>query len=302
MSPVEQLPRISVITPCLNQGRFLRQCIDSILDQNYPELEIMIFDGGSTDESLSIIEEYAGSISYWVSEPDNGQSDAINKGFRRASGEIVTWLNADDFYLPSALERVAEAYYADQSAPFFFGDGLRVDESGSVLSKYCPNDKLVFNRQALLLGLNYILQPATFINRRALERIGYLDAELVYGMDSDLWIRLSKIGLPRPIEAKLAASREYASTKSASGSFARAEELRQIAERHSGASITPGVLCYYLDTLYRFAKQNGSIFHPSYLSEVTRFWKRTAELFELFDTEPNGFPRGPGMNHDPFKT
>lgn len=292
MSHDKHLPRISIITPSLNQGRYLRQCIDSILLQDYQNFELLIIDGGSTDESVPIIKEYEGQISYWVSEPDNGQSHAINKGFRKSSGELVAWLNADDYYLPCAFGRVVDAHRADPFAPFYFGDGLRVDETGAIISNFFPNEQLTFNRQALVMGLNYILQPSTFINRRSLEQIGYLDVGLHYGMDSDLWMRLSKIGAPRAIMAVLAATREYATTKTASGSFARIEELRQIAEKHSGLPITPGVLCYFLDTLHRFAQEHEDVFPSPYLTDVILFWQRTAELLGYFNTEPNGFPRG----------
>ena len=290
MSQEKQLPKISIITPSLNQGRYLRQCIESILMQDYPHLEYIIIDGGSEDESLSIIKEYEGNIDHWISEADKGQSDAINKGLKKASGDLVAWLNADAYYLPYALDRVADAYRADQSAPFYFGDGLRVDESGATISKFFPNDTLHFSRLALLMGLNYILQPSTFINRRSLEQVGYLDAELNYGMDSDLWLRLSESGTPQAIEDILAATREYATTKIASGSFDRIEELRQIAEKHSGLPITPGMVYYYMDVLYRFVQQHNDVFPSHYLKDITRFWEKTSYLLQDFNADPAGFP------------
>lgn len=290
MSQSLNLPCISVIIPSLNQGKYLRQCIDSILSQNYPKLELIIFDGGSKDDSISIIQKYNSKISYWISEPDSGQSDAINKGFQRASGELIAWLNADDYYLPGALEHVANVYHLNPLAPFYFGDGLRVDELGQVISKFFPSDTLFFDRQALIMGLNYILQPSTFINRDSLQRVGYLDVELHYGMDSDLWMRLSSVGSPQAINTVLSATREYAETKTALGSFARVEELRKISMRHSGLAITPGVTCYLLDTLYRFAQQNETVFPASYLKDISIFWQKTSALFKLFNARPDGFP------------
>ncbi len=291
MSQDTLLPRISVITPSLNQGRFLRQCIESVLSQNYRNLEYFIIDGGSTDESLSIIQEYDRAISYWVSEPDSGQSDAINKGFRRASGEIVAWLNADDYYLDGVFERVIDVYKDDQVAPFYFGDGLRVDEGGAVIKNFFPPGKTTFDRQALVLGLNYILQPSVFINRRSLEQAGYLDVQLHYGMDSDLWMRLSNIGMPRVVSAALSATREYAMTKTAEGSFERVEELRKISMKHSGLPITPGVLCYLFDVLHRTAQQHENVFPPFYLTHVVQLWEKTQKLFDIFNARPDGFPR-----------
>src|SRR6185295_3019851 len=125
------------------------------------------------------------------------------------------WLNADDFYLPGAFEAVAEMYHVHPDAPFYFGDGLRVDEAGNPQRGFFPDGRVSFSRDALIYGLNYILQPATFINRRALMEVGYLDTDLHYGMDTDLWIRLSGIGSPSAIPRQLAATREYHETKTA---------------------------------------------------------------------------------------
>jgi len=284
-------PRISVITPSLNQGRYLRQCIESVLSQGYKDLELLVIDGGSKDESVAVIREYAKAITYWVSEPDRGQSDAINKGFARATGDLVAWLNADDFYLPGAFERVADAYAADPQAPFYFGDGLRVDEAGTAMSNFFPTQALRFDRRALVMGLNYILQPSTFINRRILQQVGYLDEGLHYGMDSDLWMRLSGVGEPRIIASALSATREYGTTKTASGSFGRVEELRQISMKHSGLPMTPGVICYLLDTLLKLVQQEPGVFPASYVEDVVRFWTRTQKLLEPYDAFPDGFPR-----------
>jgi glycosyltransferase involved in cell wall biosynthesis len=284
-------PKISVIIPSLNQGIYLKQCIESILVQQYSELELIIIDGKSVDQSIETIRKYDAHISFWVSEHDNGQSDAINKGFNQATGDIVAWLNADDYYLPQALDQVKKAYQARPSAPFYFGDGLRVDRFGKTIAKFFPTDRVVFNRQALVMGLNYILQPATFINREALEKVGYLDTDLHYGMDSDLWMRLSILGTPEAIQTALAASREYETTKTATGSFARVEELRKISSNHSGLSITPGVVCYFLDTLYKFVLENEAIFPKSYSKDLLEFWQKTSSSFVFFGARPDGFPQ-----------
>ena len=280
-----------MVVPSLNQGRYLRQCLESIVSQGYGNLELLVIDGGSTDESLSVIREYKRAIKYWTSKRDRGQSDAINKGFARATGELVAWLNADDFYLPEAFARVAEAYAADPAAPFYFGDGVRVDEAGTVMSNFFPPGTLRFDRQALVMGLNYILQPSTFINRRFLEQVGYLDAGLRYGMDSDIWMRLSSVGAPRAIASVLSASREYGATKTATGSFGRIEELRQISMKHSGLPMTPGVLCYFFHTLRRLAQEEQGVFPDSYVEDVDYLWHQTQKLLEPFNTGRDGFPR-----------
>jgi glycosyltransferase involved in cell wall biosynthesis len=283
-------PRISIITPSYNQAKYLEQCIRSVLEQNYPHIEYMIIDGGSSDESQGIIHKYADKLAFWVSEPDRGQSDALNKGFRRASGDLVAWLNADDFYLPNALESAAEAYLRDPNASFYFGNGWRVDENGDYKSDYFPHDGVTFNRKALIHALNFILQPATFIRRAALEQAGYLDSQLHYALDTDLWIRLSALADPVPVQAFLAASREYAQAKSSKGSFERLEELRRVAEKHSGLPVTPGYLCYFLDTLHRFTRQHEEIYPPAYRKDLETFWAATAQMMQAYGVRPDGVP------------
>lgn len=291
MRPVSSAaPKISIVTPSYNQGIFLETCIKSVLSQNYPNLEYIIIDGGSQDNSPALLQQYQPQLTYWVSEPDQGQSDAINKGLSHASGDLVAWLNADDFYLPGALAEVAQAYQVQPDAPFYFGNGLRVDEQGQPKRVYFGPNSLRFNLEALRLGLNYILQPATFISRPALQQIGGLAVNLHYGMDTDLWLRLAHLGQPVIIPAQLAASREYTQTKTASGSFARIEELRQIAQQHSGQPITPGIICYFLDTLNRQAQEQPQLFPPAYRRHILRFWTETSLLMDRFGAGPDGFP------------
>lgn len=288
----KELPKISVVTPSLNQGRFLEECITSVIKQDYPDFEYIIIDGGSTDDSLDIIAEYKQYIAYSVSEPDNGQSGAISKGFRKAKGELVAWLNSDDYYLPGAFRKVAEAYGRNPEASFYFGNGLRVDSGGMKKSRFFESETVNLNRDALLYCLNYILQPATFINASCLKKIDFLDEDLHYGMDTDLWLRLSKEKMPAFVPEILAASREYGDTKTSTGSFQRIEELRQIAARHTGQPMTPGILLYFLDTLRGFIVQEESPFPQRFNLEVDLFSRQVADLMRDFDINCMGFPYG----------
>jgi glycosyltransferase involved in cell wall biosynthesis len=284
------VPRITVVTPTYNGGELLEDCIVSVLEQGYPNLEYIVIDGGSTDASLDILRRYDGRLAYWTSEPDRGQADALNKGFLRATGELVCWLNADDFFYPGALAAAAEAYQGDPDAPFYFGNGYRVDRSGRKLTEFFPDGHVHFRREAIVFGLNCVLQPSTFIRRTALEQVDLLDADLHYGFDTDLWIRLSALGRPHPIRKHLAASREYGKTKTSTGSFARAEELRRIAERHADVAATPGSIAYYLDTLHRLAVSRPDVFPAEYLASIEAFWSDSARLFDRFGARPDGFP------------
>ncbi|MBE9572013.1 MAG: glycosyltransferase [Proteobacteria bacterium] len=292
MNMKKDLPKISVVTPSFNQGQFLEKCIKSVIKQDYPDFEYIIIDGGSTDNSLDIIAEYRQYLAYSVSEPDNGQSSAINKGFKKAKGELVVWLNSDDYYLPGAFRKVAEAYGRNPEASFYFGNGLRVDSKGMKKSRFFESETVNFNRDALLYCLNYILQPATFINASYLKKIGFLDEGLDYGMDTDLWLRLSKEKMPAFIPETLAASREYGDTKTSTGSFQRIEELRQIAERHTGQPMTPGILLYFLDTLRGFIVREESPFPQRFNLEVDLFSRQVSHIMRDFDINCIGFPYG----------
>ena len=284
------LPKISVITPSFNQGNFLEQCIKSVIGQNYHRLEYIIVDGGSTDSSLKIIKKYSAHISSYMSEPDKGQSDAINKGLKMATGNIVAWLNSDDLYLPDALHIVAKYYIDNPKASFYFGDGYRADIHGNPKSRFFPEKPISFDWNLFALGLNYVLQPSAFMNRMFLDQAGYLDVSLKYGMDSDIWLRLSKLSEPVFIPALLSSSREYVSTKTSTGAFERIEELRKIAEKHTGYKITPGVLHYFLGTLCEYCQANPRLYPSGYLEAVHRLWAETRQLFTTLGGRNDGFP------------
>jgi len=290
LSAKENTPKLSVVTPSFNQGRFLEECIDSVLSQGYPKLEYLIIDGGSTDNSVEIIKKYDKYLTYWISKKDNGQADAINKGFRKATGVIVSWLNSDDFLLPMALKNIAESYIKNPRAPFHYGNGYRGDINGNKISRYFEKGTVCFNYKAMLLGLNYILQPSAFIRRSSLINICYLNTSLHYGMDSDLWLNLAKTGDPQPIADCLSVSREYGETKTSMGSFARVEELRLIAEKHSDHPLTPGTLLYFLDTLFSFVKDGDSAFPPEFTEDIEEFWRRSSKILLTIGAGEDGIP------------
>lgn len=181
------LPRVTIITPSFNQGIYLEKTICSVFEQDYPNLEYIIVDGASTDGSLEIIRKYADRLTWWVSEKDNGQSDAINKGLARASGEIVAWLNSDDFYLPGAVKSAVKALQEHPDWGLVYGDMLAVDGEGTLLNiqrfgNWNLDDLMCFR----ILG-----QPSVFLRKSVLDRAGVLDVRFHYLLDHHLWIRMA---------------------------------------------------------------------------------------------------------------
>ncbi len=179
-------PRITVVTPSFNQGHLIEETINSVLDQNYPALEYIVIDGGSSDATLEVIKKYEHKIAYWTSAPDGGQSEAINKGLRRATGDIVTWLNSDDLFLPGTLQRIP-GLFAEYDAALIhgktvlFGDGIKEQIKGA-------DEKDLDVRY--LAGMPFP-QPSSFFKRSALLEQGFLDESLHYGMDYDLFARIA---------------------------------------------------------------------------------------------------------------
>lgn len=181
---------MTIVTPSYNQGQYIEETIRSVLLQGYPDLEYIIIDGGSSDGTIGIIQKYARWLSYWVSEPDKGQSDAINKGFARSTGEILAWLNSDDTYLPSALTQAALAFQTYSEAAVVHGKSQACDEKGVPLYHLGRH----FNMKLMLTEANQIAQPSAFIRRRYAERAGPLNITYHYSMDLDYWLRLSLLG------------------------------------------------------------------------------------------------------------
>jgi len=155
-----QLPRITVVVPCLDQGAYLPQALDSIFTQEYPHTEVLLLDGGSSDETVALVEQrYGRQLSFWRSRPDAGQTSAIHEGFARATGDLVAWLNADDFYLNDSLWVVARAYGQHPACGLFVGNGLRLIENEGRMLPFGPRH-VAIDGAALVSGVDYILQPS----------------------------------------------------------------------------------------------------------------------------------------------
>jgi glycosyltransferase involved in cell wall biosynthesis len=226
---VSALPRITVITPSFNHARFLPQCIDSVLDQRYANLQYLVMDGGSTDGTLDILRGYRDRI-VWKSERDHGQADAVNKGLRAADGEIIGWLNSDDYYLPDCLQRVVDCFHDHPDAAMIYGRALMVDELGDTLREY-PTFR--FSRNDLRRKC-YVCQPAVFIRRSVVDMVGPLNDALEICLDYEWWLRIARAHRLAFCDHVLAASRHYSTTKTSARRLRALVEAGYLMREHFG--------------------------------------------------------------------
>ncbi len=178
--------KISIVTPSFNQGKYIEETIRSVLSQQYPNLEYIIIDGGSQDQTIDIIKKYELSITYWKSESDNGQTCAINKGLKQATGEIIGYLNSDDLYTEKTLEYIANYFLNHPDIDMIYGDNYIIDGNSTIISHEKVKD---YNFEKLFFG-NYITQPSVFFRQYILNEIGFFDENLHYSMDYEYWIRI----------------------------------------------------------------------------------------------------------------
>lgn len=213
------LPRISIVTPSYNQAAFLRKTLESVLSQHYPNLEYIVIDGGSTDGSIDILREYSGHFTYWVSEPDRGQSHALNKGFARATGEILTWLNSDDVLLPGALAAVGEIFAQYPQIQWLTGQPANLDANDHLRVFPLKTGRFrAFIRRGWYhgRGLGFIRQEGTFWRRGLWEKTGAsVNEEKHYAMDDDLWRRFAQHADLVTVDKPLAAFRAHEAQKTA---------------------------------------------------------------------------------------
>ena len=244
-------PTISIVTPSYNQGSFIEDCIRSVISQQGDfEIDYIIVDGGSTDSSLEIIRKYdliikggkwpvkCRGIRYrWLSEPDRGQSHAINKGLSMGTGEVVAWLNSDDYYYPGAFARAAAFLKNDKSLAMIYGEGDVVDKGGRVEMKYTVEP--LFDLWKLIHLYDFIMQPSVFMRHEALKCSGYLNEQLHYIMDWELWIRLSRFGKIMHIPEKLSCARVHPEAKTQSSGLDRWREIKWCSGRYGHMKLPP---------------------------------------------------------------
>lgn len=241
------LPRISIIIPSYNKAEYFEETLISIISQKYPNLEIIIQDGGSTDGTLEIIKKYAKKyprIIKWESKKDKGQIDAINKGLNKASGNILAYINADDIYSKDSLETVGKYFKKYPQTLWLAGKGININDRGKEISRLVTSYKnflLIINHYSLLIMVNYLIQPSVFLSKYAYEKFGPFTGTRTSVMEYELWLKLGKIAMPAILDRYSSSFRLVKGTLSM-GSFKKIlEEDHKIVEKFTDNPLILGL-------------------------------------------------------------
>jgi glycosyltransferase involved in cell wall biosynthesis len=232
-------PLVSVVVPSYQQGRFLEQALVSVLEQEYEPLEVIVVDGGSTDQSVTVIGRYEDELEWWTSEPDRGQAHALNKGFARARGDVLGWLASDDALEPGAIARVVDELERQPDALLVYGEALFVDEGGAELFALEPR---AFDVEAMVRACaNHVVQPGSVFRRRAWELAGPLNEDGHYLFDFEFALAVGRRGPVARIPDRLAIYRVHPESKSGGGSLLKARDYVRFADEFLAGSGLPGV-------------------------------------------------------------
>ncbi len=237
-------PKFTIVTPTYNQGQFIEKTIDSVLSQGYPNLELIIIDGGSQDNTLEVIKKYEHHLTYWVSEPDRGQSHAINKGMAKATGDYLTWLNSDDWYTPGALKKFADVSCQYPDAGMIVGTGQIVDQTGKIVYYKEPTDPITLETLYGWFTGGAFMQPSSVFSREAWVRCGPLDENEHIALDLDLWLKIARAGFRFvPLKELLSEALSHPDAKTtAFESLMRVEGLLVIAKHGGTEELKTGMI------------------------------------------------------------
>ncbi len=238
---------VSIITPSFNQGKYLGETMRSVLEQDYPNIEYLVIDGGSTDNTVEVIKSCEKKLAYWCSEKDKGQTDAINKGFARAKGQIMAYINSDDTYNPGAVSQAVKYLREHPEVGVVYSDLNFIDENSRVIGKFPAAQT---DLKKLRRGYVHVPQPATFFRAEYWQQVGPLDPTFYFAMDYDLWVRLASVTrlqyLPGPVWANF---RMHADAKTINADERCWPEMLRVHYRDGGKFLSPIVAKYYLRKL-----------------------------------------------------
>jgi glycosyltransferase involved in cell wall biosynthesis len=264
---------LSIVTPSFNTGRYLGAAVASVLAQDWPRIDYLVMDGGSTDNSLVVLRSFGDKVR-WISEKDHGQSDAINKGFSLTTGQVLAWLNADDAYVPGAVRTAMEFLEAHPDVAMVYGDADYIDAGGKLIAPCAHIEPFSFHR--LLHYSDYIVQPAAFFRRSAFEAAGGLDASLNWTMDYDLWLKIARHGKVAYMPRLLAHYRWLDDNKTATGGRARLDEISRVLAAH-GSDTPAYVRLEYVNWHLQQACQ--ALRKGSFRPALTDLVRATGKLF-----------------------
>jgi glycosyltransferase involved in cell wall biosynthesis len=265
----QKTPLVSIITPSFNKGPYIEETIQSIRRQTYNNIEHIVIDGGSTDETLSILKKYENDL-HWISEPDKGQSDAINKGWRMAKGDIIAYLNADDTYLPEAVETAVLYFGKNPDTHMVYGDGIITDEHGR-------NPRTIrsgtFSLKNLVFCQDTIFQPSVFLRREVFTTVGDVDVDLHLAMDLDYWLRTALVYKIIYLQKPLSVAKIYEDAKSSALMFRYVKEYEHILEKLFTTTQLSQEILQYKDDAYNFIYVKGGLddIHSKMLKEGFRY-------------------------------
>ena len=243
---MNKTPLVSIITPSYNQAPYLEETINSVLNQTNPHIEYILIDGGSSDRSVELIKKYSKRISHWVSEKDHGQTDAINKGFALARGEILAWINSDDTLLPHAVEEAVQFLQDHPEIGLVYGDANFIDENSRIIGQF-PAAQTDLKR--LRRGYVHIPQQASFFRKTLWDQVGPLDPDFFFAMDYDLWVRIALNSEIKYIQRTWANFRLHSDAKTITADDQCWPEMLKVHYRDGGSKFAPIVLKYYLRKL-----------------------------------------------------
>jgi glycosyltransferase involved in cell wall biosynthesis len=268
----QKMPLVSIVTPSFNKGPFIEETIQSVRDQTYKNIEHIVVDAGSTDETIPVLRKYNTHLQ-WISEPDKGQSDAINKGWRMAKGEIIAYLNADDTYLPDTVESVVAFFEKNPDVQMVYGNGIITDEYGN-------NERVIshgeFTLKDLVFCRDMVFQPSVFLRREVFTTIGEVDVNLHLAMDLDYWLRTALVYKTSYLPKSLSVAKIYQDAKSSALMFRYVKEYEYILEKLFASASIPSEIFQYKKKAYTFIYTKGGLdyLHATMVQDgVSYLWK-----------------------------